>query len=77
MNNRGLKVLQAFKLRHKGLLICTSAEHDLVILDDFVFRLTLKQVQFPFRIGSIADNFLYFRIKRDVLAKVEMVSICV
>jgi len=69
--------LRTPKRRHEGLLICTSAEYDFVILNDFVACLTLHQMQFPFRIVRIPNNFLYFYIKYYMFVKLEMSSICI
>jgi hypothetical protein len=75
VNQLALKRSGAFKIRYDRLLVCTSAKNDLVVVDYFVIRFILSQVQFPLRIFSIADDFLYFRVKHNVLMKIEMISI--
>ena len=77
MNHLALERLRAFKLRYEGLLIWTSAKYDLVKLNNFISRFTLNKEQFPFRIVSIADNLLHFRIKHNMLVKFELSGICI
>ena len=75
VNQLALKRFGAFEIRYNRLLVCTGAENDLIVLDYFVIRFILNQVQFPLRIFSIADNFLYFSVKHNVLMKIKMISI--
>jgi hypothetical protein len=75
VNQLALKRFGAFQIRYNRLLVCASAENDPVVLDYFVIRFILNQVQFPLRVFSIADDFLYFSVKYDMLMKIKMISI--
>jgi len=77
MNHLALEELRTLKVRYERLLICTSAEYDLIILDNFVACLTLQEVQFPFGIVRIPNNLLHFCLKDDMLVKFEVSSICI